>query len=79
MSDLISRENLYEKIKNVYIASLQLLDNSSSAYASCLDVIKNAPTIDAVEQSSNCHTHWDVSFQYCPNCGAKMDEVTEDV
>jgi len=21
---------------------------------------------------SNCHTHWDYIFNYCPYCGAKM-------
>ena len=26
---------------------------------------------------SVCNTHWDNESNYCPNCGAKMDEVEE--
>ena len=31
---------------------------------------------DCVE-CSVCHTHWETGNNYCPYCGAKMDEVTE--
>ena len=28
---------------------------------------------------SECRTHWDCTFNYCPNCGAKMISTSKDV
>lgn len=58
----------------------------------CIFVVDKAPTIDAVpvrhghwidgicgayKICSVCDQISDFDFDYCPNCGAKMDEVSE--
>ena len=54
-------------------------------------VLSEFPTIDAepikhgywkkvknwFDECSVCHYHGSSAFRRCPNCGAKMDEVTE--
>ena len=57
----------------------------------CIKYLKNAPTVEAkpikhghwitgtepfpTYQCSNCKEYADEAYDYCPECGAKMDEV----
>ena len=52
------------------------------------DDVDNAPTVDAIKHGhwitdmggcwcSVCNEYSDYSTDYCPNCGAKMNEVCE--
>ena len=51
-------------------------------------IVENAPTVDPYKHGhwitdmsgcwcSVCNEYSDYSTDYCPNCGAKMDEVTD--
>lgn len=68
------------------------LDNLAEGYTEIYRLIKAAPTIDAApvrhgqwiygtcgcyKLCSSCDNLSDFYFDYCPNCGAKMDEVSE--
>ena len=93
------RENKVN-IKDVTIRADEVykLDNWLGCYAESLEIIQNAPTVDAVEvvhgrweynaPTITLNAHWECSackkvfwqhlletykFNYCPNCGAKMD------
>lgn len=92
MSDirLIDANVVYGKI--LFRHNVSVITSSKEAYARCLDIVKNAPTVDTVPvkrgkwkrnasgelECSNCmyNPKWD-DDKFCAGCGARMDGDSE--
>lgn len=69
---------------------LLVSDKAYDAVHAVIERINNAPTVDPVKHGhwgeemggyvcSLCEEYSDFATNYCPYCGAKMDEVTDGV
>jgi hypothetical protein len=91
--DLVNRKELV-RLYSLWVGQLQAPEDVGDlrGVQTCLDVLIEQPTVDAVEvvhgqwvkvdivpnymwnyRCSCCHSNGESRYNYCPNCGTKMD------